>query len=423
MRVRRRLSLLAGLTGLASCALPERELTAPQIVASSDVVLRIEPLLEDTLPAQLLGWTLGIPGVQLELLALDVEEPKTWTTASAADGRAQIADLPRGRYRVNGKRLLTATERAQLGSRSDAVAYVGSHELTIGTAAGPEYSVPLPSAHRRGLVLSEDTFQRAMVPGFGTYFYGGYLELYNNGTETVYLDGLQLAQAVAYPGHLAGAIEPCAVAMPRHVDPSGISTQYLVKFPGSGTTFPVAPGNAVVVAMDGVDHRNLFPRMLDLSGADFEMPGGPDNPAIPDMIDLSIRANVLHTHGPLFDGAQAATQVLALPGNPDGYQRVNSTNFVFMRVPARQILDVYTTSSRRFRDDPPAGYSICPQMVHPSFDRGFAWLVELGDYEYTVARTRRVLFVDENGVPVLQHTRWSEQDWERAERTPGRIVP
>jgi hypothetical protein len=26
-------------------------------------------------------------------------------------------------------------------------------------------------------------------------------------------------------------------------------------------------------------------------------------------------------------------------------------------------------------------------------------------------------------VPVLQHTRWSEQDWERAERTPGRISP
>jgi hypothetical protein len=414
---------LVCLTTLMSCALPDRELTAPQVIVSSNVVLRVVPFREDTLPAQLLGWASGLPDVQLELRALDAEEPRTWTTVSAIAGRAQVADLPPGRYRVSGKRLFTATERSQLGSRSDAVAYVGLHELSIGAAGESEHRVPLTSAHRRGLVLSEDTFQRAMVPGYGTYFFGGYLELYNNSTETLYLDGMQLAQATAYPGHLAGAIEPCAVAASYIIQPTGIVSQYLVKFPGSGSRYPVAPGRTVVVAMDGVDHRTLYPRMLDLSGVDFEMPGGPDNPAVPDMIDLSIRANPLHTHGPLFDGWVATTQVLASPGQSESYARERSTNFEFMRIPAAQILDVFTTSSRRFRDEPAAGFTVCPQMVHASFDRGYAWLTELGDYEYTVAKTRKVLFIDENGTPVLQHTRWSEQDWERAERTPGRIVP
>ncbi len=64
-----------------------------------------------------------------------------------------------------------------------------------------------------------------------------------------------------------------------------------------------------------------------------------------------------------------------------------------------------------------------PRLVATRFDRAYGFLFDQGRLEYTFSRTRKTLFVDEQGRAVLQQTRSSAADWHRTERTPRRIAP
>ncbi|MBI5058583.1 T9SS type A sorting domain-containing protein [candidate division KSB1 bacterium] len=100
----------------------------------------------------------------------------------------------------------------------------------------------------------------------------GFVELYNGGDQTAYLDGAFIAQ--------------------------GLDTfaQLCFKFPGEpgDTLLPLRPSQYFVIAIDAHDFTGEDPLSLDLRGADFEStdslelaPG--DNPAVPNLDDaLSI---------------------------------------------------------------------------------------------------------------------------------------
>ncbi len=415
-------TLVLTLSTVLGCELPERTLVAPAAASTMDVVLRVyaEQDVTDSTSASMLGWTSGLPGVDLIVTAQDsTTDPRIVRTDAA--GQILLQGLPLGRHTITGRRLLTPVERAQLGAHSDLVGFVGTTTLTLDRTSDPVASVRFPGAYRRGLVLSEDAFQRARLPGLDNYFFGGFLELYNNSEAIIHLDGLQLADALSYAGAFPQSLESCADAVGLLEDPLGVWTQYLVAFPGSGTSYPVPPGGTVVVAMDAIDHRDLYPNMLDLRGADFEFGGGPDNPTVPDMIDLSIRANPLHVHGPSFEGGGAKTLVLALPGNAMAYPRTRTTNFLFMRVPGVAVVDVFSNSLLRHLESPEPGFTRCPRFVAERFDRAYGFLLQEQVLEYTVSKSRKVLFTDERGQLVLQHTRNSAADWHRTERTPGWI--
>ncbi len=105
----------------------------------------------------------------------------------------------------------------------------------------------------------------------GTPFYtyqDQFVELYNAGTTTAYLDGALLI---------------------RGVDTSATRAY---RFPGvvDGTLYPIEPGEFKVVAQDAYDFWALDTTSVDLSDADFETfffneePPG-DNPAVPNLLD------------------------------------------------------------------------------------------------------------------------------------------
>ena len=412
----------------AACSVEERTLVAPEPVATRDVVFRIVADAEapDQAAATALGWSDGIPGVEVSLATSD---SVTLTATSDAQGRIVLSDVPVGPFTLQAKKVLSAAERASVSGESDVVGFVGESFVTIDAANISEIEVRTPAAFRRGLMLSEYAFKRAMIAGLGTYYFGGYLELYNNGEETVYLDGLQLADATSFGASYVGSNFTCESVGVQMEDSGGIWTRYLVAFPGSGSDYPVEPGGTVVVAMDAIDHRGLFPDQLDLSNADFEMPGGPDNPAVPDMINLSVGHNPIHTHGPMFDAWNYVTAVLAAPADPSTFatnSRVtNGVTFNTIRIPAAGLIDVMTSSGMFYLNYTPPGRRLCPRFVNQSFDRGYGF--HITDSETTSSfdqgPVRKVLFVDENGRPVLQHSRNSAVDWKTGPRTPGVIAP
>ncbi|NOY76236.1 MAG: DUF4876 domain-containing protein, partial [Calditrichaeota bacterium] len=101
------------------------------------------------------------------------------------------------------------------------------------------------------------------------FFKDQYIELYNAGTQTEYLDGKIICR-------LAGNIT---------------KVTYIFQFPGNGTDYPIQPGEYKVCAQSAVNWKEQVPTSIDLSHADFEFynpenASDPDNPNVPNIVNL-----------------------------------------------------------------------------------------------------------------------------------------
>jgi hypothetical protein len=106
------------------------------------------------------------------------------------------------------------------------------------------------------------------------YFYDLFLELYNNSDQVRYLDGLMFIRAAFVS---EGVYEPGIVDLGNNVFGIRVSSQ-VYQFPGEpgGTSYPIQPGQYVVVAGDAGDHSALYPTSINLSTTN---PIFPENPA------------------------------------------------------------------------------------------------------------------------------------------------
>ncbi len=113
------------------------------------------------------------------------------------------------------------------------------------------------------------------------YFRDQTYQIYNNGEETVYLDGICFAQ-----------LEPniATATPPTWPDEDGTDNyvygKMIWQFPGSGTDYPLAPGESVVVVQEARDHTKNNPNSYDNSMADWECNTGNvtrDNAAVDNM--------------------------------------------------------------------------------------------------------------------------------------------
>ncbi len=93
------------------------------------------------------------------------------------------------------------------------------------------------------------------------YFYEQFYEIYNNSDEIVYLDSLCISNVFPISG------------VPAQFDPSlddylfGMSVWMI---DGTGKDVPLNPGNSIVIAMSGRNHKEVNESLLDLSTADYE---------------------------------------------------------------------------------------------------------------------------------------------------------
>ncbi|MCA1790253.1 MAG: DUF4876 domain-containing protein [Thioalkalivibrio sp.] len=271
-----------------------------------------------------------------------------------------------------------------------------------------------------GIPDAEITVERYHFPwffrtGIGTYPTSGFLELYNDSDTTVYLDGKLVGMALTVTYGLGGL--GCGEGG-FLLDADGIWILESQRFPGSGQDHPLEPGATTVIATDAIDHSQLVDELPDLSGADFEFSGptGPDNPGVPNMIDMGPRTNVIG-HGIIFNSLGSVAvlaDALDFESLPRGGPEWSTLDFV--RFPRDRILDVAAFYSTY---EPITTW--CDVFVHPSFDRrpgqyllsdGAFWLTSIN---------RRVSFVLPSGQKVLQHTRNSEADFHVGDRTPGGI--
>jgi hypothetical protein len=102
-------------------------------------------------------------------------------------------------------------------------------------------------------------------------------------------------------------------------------------------------------------------------------------------------------------------------------QRTPVAGNEYARIPRARVLDVISMVSRY-----PFTAPLCRQLVHRNFDRYRARLMRGGitandNYGIEVSIHRKVVHTRADGRKILQHTRTSNADLFRGQRTPGQL--
>jgi len=418
-RLRRRhsgaYSALCALAFLAmtvlSCDTPGIRLVNPDVSDSSaGVTFRVT--LEDSGLAEALGWEGGVPGALISYHRISGEAPIR-TVEADSSGSVVVRDMLPGRYRLAAYRVLQEDETGPTGGQ------IRAFGDGLIRSVYPSQLVELTlRADRRGSIVISEVRIGTTYQGSGSiypeYDYFGYFELYNNGETTIYLDGMLWGNGFTI--NKDGGYSCESTALYRN-DPQDMWVRYLRQFPGSGTDYPLAPGETAVIAQDAVDHSVVHPSFPDLTGADFELRSlaGVDNPDVPNMPDVGTRGIPFYLETICSMGCflAEAADVAFLPierlpffGGSD-----------WMRVPVESILDVLTTDIWTPTYDQ---FDPCVTKVHRSLDRLEEPEYEVS-YDVSMSTQRRVLWMGPGGFPLLQDVGVSFWDFELAARSPGWI--
>jgi hypothetical protein len=396
----------------AACDTPGVTLVEADVTGDSDRSLTITVHLEDSTLARALGWEDGVPGASVSLHRVNDEfELRTATTDSS--GMIRLDDVLPGRYRIATYRVLKPDETEPTGGKIRAF----GDGTMVQVDPLRQLDVNLRSDQVGSLVISEiRPAGRYAGPDWPDYTWFQYFEIYNNSDTTIFLDGMLWGHAFSFNNNASRF--PCSETTEFRDDPGGLWTAYHHRFPGSGSEHPIAPGQTVVVALDGVDHSVVHPNLPDLSQADFELEGTADvdNPDVPNVTYVG-RYFPLMTHG--LEASCSHGCFLARPQALETLERRQYPlgSIEWLRIPANAVLDVVTTDIWHPNFDM---FDPCYSQVPRSMDRLGAplWPVY---YDANLALARRTLRVKADGRPVLQDLNVSFADLTEVPRSPGWI--
>ncbi len=136
-----------------------------------------------------------------------------------------------------------------------------------------DLSIIAQTSRTSALVISEIYYTGAIANPVPQYFHDQFTEIYNNSSQTIYLDSLLIAD-VEY----------------GFADDSVIHAVHAYMFPGDGDDYPIEPGQLIVVAQDAIDHSPYPINSVNLLDADFEYyvadKGDVDNNSVTNMIQI-----------------------------------------------------------------------------------------------------------------------------------------
>jgi len=349
-----------------------------------------------------------------------LQAPLSNTTDAA--GTSTFTMIVPGSYVISVARLLTAEETAGFAPADQDVNAFGGGSVVNVSAPEASMFVEVAAGRRGSLLISEvsSASPRTTSGQFFFYYYGHYVELYNNSDTTIPLGGKVIGRGLPWHRDFSPP-RTCADLETWRNDPDGIWTRIFDAFP----SMALAPGGAVLVATDAIDHSAIVAGMPDLTGAQFEFIGSNDvdNPNVPNMIrsGLAEWGAGLLGHGFALNGGFGILFV-AESLSVDSLPRDNLPPLPdpeYARIPREKILDTFTTGGipELEAEDP---FPLCAQLVHQNFDRQYANLEDARDPQRSMRR--RVFATLPNGRVILLRTRSSRNDFEAAASSPG-FVP
>lgn len=275
---------------------------------------------------------------------------------------------------------------------------------------------------KSSFVISEVFFSSTKTPE-GKQYQGGdqYFEIYNNTNETLYADGLCIGESELTTASSLNLYTPDIRS-----EATPVSSVY--RIPGSGTDYPVAPGEAIVVCDVAINHTLDNANSFDLSIANFEWFDGadidvdvPEVPNMEKMISTSSSVWYLHNRGFKSYVLFKMNDVTAEQFNEDYAYHYEYTfvwgdfvkvmDFDAWQVPNDLIIDAVECST-------PSDYEW--KALDPSLDLTWTHAGDADDARYGKCVKRKVSYVEDDGRVVLLDTNNSEFDFiPTAEPSPG----
>ncbi|HYW30111.1 MAG TPA: DUF4876 domain-containing protein [Gemmatimonas sp.] len=338
------------------------------------------------------------------VLLTSTERNTTDSAETDAQGVARFARVLPGSYTLASSVSLSPEEAFTLtGQRSALTLNALAPARTFSAAGTAPVVLSLAGSRLGDLVIKEVYFTGSRTPSGGTYFSDQFVEIYNNATDTVYLDGLLVADVFG----ISGQINPTSVPTPFQSDASHVYVSSIWQIPGTGRQRPLAPGRSIVIAQDGIDHRsdpNGNPSSpVNLATADWETynerPDGRDldSPTVPNLTRVLFRGGfdwLLPVFGPgvvIFRAPSVTALDSALvPGTTQTYAS---------RVPVATVIDAFEALQN--------GNSGPYKRVPAALDAGFVF----ASGTYTGESARRKVVATIAGRRVLQDGNSTSNDF------------
>lgn len=230
-----------------------------------------------------------------ENLDIEIREVNTGAIVKQNSKKASSISiaLPYGSYKitVNGQVINTLFE-------STSAAGTGAVDITtLATNA----TIPLYfKAFYNDFIIEEVFFTGIKTADNKNYNSSRYFKITNNTEKTLYADNLIIGQS------------EFLTTEDKNPIPYDVNQYFPVKgvlvLPGSGTQYPVEPGDFIVIADNAINHKAQTSTAYDLSKADFEYPstapslGQVDNPDVPNAeVVFTTAANMLILHNRGFE--------------------------------------------------------------------------------------------------------------------------
>ncbi len=295
------------------------------------------------------------------------------------------------------------------------IAYRQSIELT------PQNNVITLHAYEHVMnddfIIQEIYFTGTLQPSGRQYYGDDYVKIYNNTDHVLYADGLSFLESYF------------TTTQKYNYTPNIMNTAFTIQaiytIPGKGHDHPVQPGESLLIADTGLDHKVINPNSFDLSKADFEwydVSTQPahldiDSPTVPNLDKwycYTLSFFVLHNRG------FRAWALARIPVDKDTYLAGNNYRYTFdyeivvpagtfpmqqtkYYIPNKWIVDAVNCS---------VGAGYVWNVTDPSLDRGWTYCGTM-DHDKTryFHSVRRKMLYLKDGRAVLKDTNNSTDDF------------
>lgn len=266
-----------------------------------------------------------------------------------------------------------------------------------------------------GMQISPLVFKEIFYSGTEKfYFRNQFYEIYNNSDELLYLDGIHFA--TLHPGKATTKLP----TWPAEDKDKYVYTDRLWKFPGTGTEYPLKPGESCIISQFAANHQSETynpDSPIDGSSSEFEFnmnnPNFPDQPAydmehvfydgLPDI------GRIPQYLTPVFGGAYV---IFKVPEDKQ-YDPVNdktlqtndlgsSSPKLFAKIPIEYVLDGVEAVDDETKVD--------SKRMPGVLDAG---ITTVGATYNSLGVARKKIGENPDGTPILQDTNNSTDDFER----------
>lgn len=289
------------------------------------------------------------------------------------------------------------------------------------TTDGQDVAVAITATKESALIFKEIYYAGCTMPaegasGMNTYFRDQFYEIYNNSSETVYVDGLCIAGTI-----FSDITFTIRYQYPVENPDNYVFAQIVWQIPGDGTQYPVAPGESIVIAQWGTNHKaeslSQGASPVDLSGADFEALEGEkslwDGTVITDndAINMVMVANAQGITLPQWATSTSGTQyIIFKPSGTLSTEYISATNdggtgfsSMALPIPVYDVIDAVQAVGGPER----LNFLGLPT----SLDAGAIWIDEPGEYTGQ-SISRKILRTESDGRVVYQDTNNTTEDFE-----------